>query len=592
VTINNLKSNTFPTDIQEYSLDQLSHLAKQIRSFLIKSVSKTGGHIGANLGVIELTIALHHCFDLSKDQLVFDTGHQGYTHKILTGRSEDFKTLNAQDGMSRFLSRNESKADLIDASHAGTAISIATGIATQISNDSQTNTAIAFVGDGCLVEGMSAEGLNFAVSGQLPLIIVINDNGMSIPVNVGGVKNLFSGPDWANKSQAYFSGLGYNYISVEDGHNLQELVPAMGLAKDLVRQAPTVIHVKTEKGYGLEIAKTHPYKMHFSMPFDPVTGDGVAATPSGTTYAVVAGNRLHKLLKEGHDFTILTPSTPYASGLDECLVDFPSNTIDVGMAEQHALGMATGLALKGKTVFVCYQSTFMQRALDMIIHDICFMNLSVTILAVRSGFAGMDSHTHHGIYDISFLRGIPNLKIFYPGSSYDLEEIINQRVKNPDGPMVVLHPYEQIREDENVYINRSKGIDDLEVLFEGDDGYIFSVGNTLESSIKVREKLLDNNLKFGLINIRWLKPLPTDHLLKIMRSVGRVITTEENVYNGGFGASIAELISDNGMSTSLIRSAIDDVFVKPGDKETLSKETMIDPESIFNKIRSEWSELF
>ena len=589
----NIPNNfSFPTDIHEYNLDQLTGLAEKVRSFLIQSISKTGGHIGANLGVIELTIALHHCFELSKDHIVFDTGHQGYTHKILTGRSENFKTLNLQDGMSRFLSRNESKSDLIDASHAGTAISIATGIASQISMDRQSNIAIAFVGDGCLVEGMSAEGLNFGVSSKLPLIIVINDNGMSIPVNVGGVKNLFSGKDWAKKSQAYFSGLGYNYVSVNDGHNLSELLSAMDLAKDLVREAPTIIHVKTEKGRGLEIAKTHPYKMHFSMPFDPVTGAGAAATPTGKTYAVIAGARLHKLLKEGLDFTILTPSTPYASGLDECLADFPANTIDVGMAEQHAIGMATGLALKGKTVFVCYQSTFMQRALDMIIHDICFMNLPVTILAVRSGFAGMDSPTHHGIYDISFLRGIPNLKIFYPGSSYDLEEIITQRALNPDGPMVVLHPYEQVRKDENLYINRSGGIDDIDVLFEGDDGYIFSVGNTLESSIKVREKLLKNNLKFGLINIRWLKPLPKDRLLEIMKSVGRVITTEENVYSGGFGASVAELITDSGMSISLIRSAIDDVFVKPGDKETLSKYTMIDPESIFNKIKTEWSELF
>ncbi len=581
-----------PQDIKQYSIDELKSLASEIREFLISSVSKTGGHIGANLGVIELTIAIHYTFNLPEDKVVFDTGHQGYTHKLLTGRKALFETLNQLDGMSRFLCREESIYDIIDASHAGTAISIATGIATQCKADQINDLAIAFIGDGCLVEGMSSEGLNFGASTNLPLIIIINDNGMSIPKNVGGIYNLFSGPDWSNKSRFYFEGMGYGYIPIADGHDLDLIISKFKEAKTEVKDKSMVIHAKTEKGRGLPIAKDHPYKMHFSMPFNPQTGEGSSPTPAGKTYSVVAGEKLYELLKCGTDITILTPSTPYASGLDNCLIEFPDKTIDVGMAEQHALGMASGLALGKKNCFVYYQSTFMQRAMDQILHDVCFMDLPVTILAVRSGFAGFDSPTHHGIYDISYLRGIPNLQIFYAGTSNDLVSIIDMRANNPVHPMVILHPYESIRQDENDYINSKCKITEMETIFNGKDGYILSVGNTLGESIKLRNELYLNNVEFGLINIRWIKPLQYSQLVNILKNNKRIITTEENIKEAGFGSSIAEIITDEGLECQLLRNAICQGFVKPGNKDDLVKIAKIDYTSMLRKVKEKWGDLF
>ena len=581
-----------PDDLNDLSINDLKSLANEIRSFIIDSVSKTGGHIGTALGVVELTIALHHIFSMPKDTIIYDTGHQGYTHKILTGRKNMFKTLNQFNGMSRFIKRAESKYDIIDASHAGTAISIASGIAFENKLKKKSEYVIAFIGDGALVEGMSAEGLNYCVDKKLPLIIVLNDNGMAIPVNVGGIKNLTSGKDWEEKSKAYFNGLGYKYLAVRNGHDIGLLVDAFKNAKKMYKEGAIVVHVKTEKGKGLSIAKNHKYKMHFSMPFNPKTGEGTSPVPTGKTYASVAGKKLYNLLKNNKDMIVITPSTPYASGLDDCLNDFPERVIDVGMAEQHALGMASGLALRGLKPFVCYQSTFMQRVLDQIIHDVCFMNLPVTILAVRSGFAGMDSPTHHGIYDISYLRGLPNLKIFYPGTSRDLELIIEKRAKNPEGPMVILYPYDKVTDNEIGYYDKSKTIDHAQIIYHGVDGYILSVGNTLNTSFELIKLLKSNNLDFGLVNIRWLKPIPKKQIIDIIKSTKKIITTEENVIEGGFGSSIAELIVDNNLDCEILRSAITQNFVEPGDKIELEKETLIDSKSILRKMMEKWTELF
>jgi len=579
-----------PSDIKGYTISELDILSDEMRSFLISSVSKTGGHIGTALGVVELTIAMHYVFNMPDDKIIFDTGHQGYPHKLLTGRKEKFSSLNEINGMSRFLSREESEYDLIDASHAGTAISIAIGMS--LVEKGSENYVIPVVGDGALVEGMSMEGLNYGIEKKLPLIIVINDNGMAIPPNVGGISNLFSGNDSIEKSKGYFNGLGYNYLGTTKGHDINELVDLFNKSKTLTKNKPTIVHIKTVKGKGLEIAKTHPYKMHFSMPFNPNTGEGASATPTGKTYSVVAGNKLYSLLEKGAEFTIITPSTPYASGLEKCLSDFPNDTIDVGMAEQHALGMACGLSLAGKSVILCYQSTFMQRAMDQIIHDLCFMNLSVTIIAARSGFAGLDNHTHHGIYDISYLRGIPNLKIFYPGSSRDLEEMIEFRVQNAKDPMIILHPYEEIRSNETEYYNTDCSLDDMEILNDGVDGYFFSVGNTLHTAINANKLLSEEGVKFGIANARWLKPLPVKQISNIFNKVERVITTEENVLDGGYGSSIAEFLIDTNSSISLLRNGIDSSFVRPGSKDYLEKETKIDAKSLVGKIKVKWPGLF
>jgi 1-deoxy-D-xylulose-5-phosphate synthase len=579
------------TRLHDLAPEQLPVLCEEIRQFLIASISTTGGHIGANLGVIELTVALHRTFDLATDRLVFDTGHQGYTHKLLTGRKHLFPSLNKPGGMSRFLCRAENAADTIDASHAGTAISIASGIATAQRQGGEDGCAVAVVGDGTMVEGMSFEGLNYSSENPLPLVIVINDNGMAIARSVGGFQRLFGGSDWRRQAAEFFQGLGLAYLPVGDGHNLDELLPAFAEARAIARTRAVVVHVKTEKGRGLPMAADHPYKMHFSMPFDPATGKGAAPTLTGRTPANVAGETLLRLLRDGHRFTVLTPGTPYASGLDAALVEFPEWVHDVGMAEQHAVGMACGLLLEGAPCFVCFQTTFLQRAFDQVMHDVCFMDLPVTIIGARSGFAGYDSPTHHGIYDFSYLRAIPNLKIFYAGSGRDLSRMIEARATRAEGPLLILHAYEPLPEIDDALHPLDDALEAPEVLAEGSDGLLLAMPNTLLTALAVRERLAARGVDFGVINPRWLKPLPLDHLRPALLAAHRVVTMEENVDAGGFGSALAEVVVDEALPIELLRSAVPLGFVQAGDKADLQRATGTDAPSIVAKIFRKWPTL-
>ena len=568
--------------IKEYDLNDLKELANEIREFQIQSISKTGGHIGANLGVIELTISLHYVFDIEKDKLLFDVGHQGYTHKLLTGRKDLFSTLNTIDGMSRFISPKESPYDILDASHGGTAISIGTGIAYANKKDNIDSKTIAIVGDGAFVEGMSFEGLNYSTSQKLPLIIVINDNGMSIPKNVGAVNMILSTKQNASN---FFNSMGFEYFYIDNGHNLDEAIQIFEKAKNSLNKKTIIVHVKTTKGYGLEISKNHPYRLHFSMPFNPSDSTTTAPAPTGNSYTQIVGDTLYNLIKNDKNIYVITPSTPYASGLDKLIIDFPDNAIDVGMAEQQAAGMAAGLSMSNKIVFLCYQSTFMQRAMDQIFHDICFMNLPVTIIASRSGFAGFDSPTHHAIYDLSYLRGLPNLEIFYAGTSKDLKNMIELRKKTAKKPMIILHPYEAIRADEEKYFSEDS-LNNNETLFTGKDGYILSVGNRLSSAIELREKLKTFNKDVGIINNRWIQPLQVINTIELLQKVNFAITLEENVLDGGFGSAISELIIDNDINTKLIRIAIKNGYTSTGDKDYLSKLEKIDVDSIIKQLKT------
>lgn len=577
-----LNSQLLTNKIKTFNFKELAALSNKIREFLITNISETGGHIGANLGVIELTIALHYVFDLDKDKLLFDVGHQGYTHKLLTGRADLFPSLNSIGGMSRFICPRESKYDILDASHGGTAVSIGTGIAYANKINNNDSFTVAIVGDGAFVEGMTFEGLNYATQSPLPLLIVINDNGMSIPKNVGSVNHIL-----ANEKNAanYFEAMNFDYFYIENGHDLPSSIKILQQAKQALQNKTTIVHVKTIKGKGLEIAKNHPYKLHFSMPFDPLDGSSTSPVPAGKTYTEVIGNTLSQLMSKDINIFTLTPSTPYASGLDKLLIDFPENSIDVGMAEQQAAGMAAGLAMSHKKVFLCYQSTFMQRAMDQIFHDICFMNLPVTIISSRSGFAGFDSPTHHAIYDLSYLRGLPNLEIFYAGSSRDLQEMIKLRAQTATKPMIILHPYEAIRSNEQEYLQKQP-IRHNELIFEGQDGYILSVGNRLTTAIELREKLKQQGKSLGIVNIRWIKPFQKESILQLIKDTPFVVTLEENVKEAGFGSIVSELITDNGLSTPLVRIAIDNGYTSTGDKEYLSKLEGIDCTSIIKQLNN------
>jgi 1-deoxy-D-xylulose-5-phosphate synthase len=578
-----------PEDLKKLPLDSLPPLAEEIRSFMIASISRTGGHIGANLGVIELTMALHYVFQQTRDSILYDVGHQGYTHKLLTGRMEQFATLNTFGGMSRFITPSESSYDILDASHAGTAISIGSGLALAAAQSGEDRCIVSVVGDGSLVEGMSFEGLNFAVDRPLPFVLVINDNGMSIPQNVGGIRNLFLGNDWEQKSRGFFTGLGFSYLAVPDGHDLPLLIEQFTRGRAVATSnGPVVVHVKTEKGRGLALAKDHPYKMHFSMPFDPETGAGASPVPAGRLFTAVVGETLDELVGASPDTFALTPSTPYASGLDPLLKKYPGNVLDVGMAEQHAVGMAAGLAMAGKKVFACLQSTFMQRAMDQLFHDVCFPGLPVTVIAARSGFSGFDSPTHHGIYDLVYLQAIPNLQVFYAGTSRDLRAIMKERAREATEPMVVLHPYEGVWSGEEG-LPPAAGLSEPELLAEGKDGAILAVGNRIPEAFELRRLLKEHHrLDFAVVNARWIKPLPEQALCRILGKVPRVVTLEEGPRRGGYGAAVALLLAERLPQTELFVSGLEDGYLPAGDKQTLSQLGGIDAASILAKLENKW----
>ncbi|WP_028771667.1 1-deoxy-D-xylulose-5-phosphate synthase [Shewanella waksmanii] len=594
--MNKLSTITKPQDIKAYNTDQLSELADEIRAFLIDSISQTGGHIGANLGVIELTLALHYVFDFGTqsqkggDSILFDVGHQGYTHKLITGRLADFSSLNTPQGMSRFISNHESDYDLMEASHAGTSIPIATGMAYSKLQSNDEGQVVAFIGDGSMVEGMAFEGLNFGAEHPIPLVIVINDNGMSIPKNLGAIHKLFSSPDWSTKCALWFKAIGYDYIAVPNGHNMEELIDKLSNAKLKAESnaipKPTVIHVKTQKGKGLALADEHPYKMHFSMPFNPVTGAGVASTLTGQTYQGIVGDVLEKHMAQASDIFALTPATPYASGIEALMKAYPTQAIDVGMAEQHAVGMAVGLAMESKRVFLCFQSTFMQRAIDQIFHDVCYPQHPITIVSARSGFAGFDGPTHHGIYDFGLLRALPNIQIFYAGTARDLEAIISARASQPHGPMIILHPYETVPlEETNFLPSKSTPLNQDEIIIEGKDGLIITIGNHISTALAVRDKLLNQKgLSYTVLNLRWIKPLAQSSLVPLLTKHKHVVTIEESQKDGGIGVAINQLLTDNNIDAKLCVNALEQGFFPAGDKESLCAVGKIDSQSVYQNI--------
>lgn len=585
-TIQSIKS---PRDIKGCTVAELEALAAEIRRFLIDSCAKTGGHIGANLGVIELTIAIHYVFDSPKDQIVWDTSHQVYTHKILTGRASMFPTLNSFHGMARFVRREESIHDIMDASHGGTSISTAVGLSKAKEMMGSNETVIAVIGDGSLVEGMAWEALNHAATLKSNMIIVINDNGMAIAKNVGGIAKLFSNTNWQQKCLQFFGALGFNYFSEPEGHNIGRLIGSLKKIKDGPR--PAILHVKSEKGHKLKGAQEHPYKMHFSAPFDPWTLK--VGEPPEVTYGRIAGDALYEVMREDTSIVTIFPATPYASYVERCLAEFPDRTIDVGMAEQHASCFGTGLALNGIKPVICYQATFMQRAMDQIIHDACFMDLPVTLMVVRSGFAGYDGPTHHGIFDLPYLRSFPNLKIFYPKDRFELRRIIRERLLGkPKHPMAILYPYEPLIEDEIEDTETPEEFAKAQVIGNGRDGLILTVGNRIQTARKLQTALNSEGISFAIVNIRWLKPLPKEQLLELLSSVPKAVTLEEYILSGSFGSSIAELICDYGLKVELLRSGIDDTFAEAGTKEELDKAYGIDTESLLISMRKRWSDLF
>jgi 1-deoxy-D-xylulose-5-phosphate synthase len=379
-------------------------------------------------------------------------------------------------------------------------------------------------------------------------------------------------------------------LSEPEGHNIEKLITIFQLTRKAYR--PTIVHIKTKKGFGLKGAENHPYKMHFSLPFDPWTLK-TGAVPA-KTYGWIAGDELRNVMAKDSSITVVYPATPYASYLEQCIKDFPDRTIDVGMAEQHALCFGTGLALNGMKPVICYQATFMQRAMDQIVHDACSMDLPVTIMVVRSGFAGYDGPTHHGIFDLPYLRSFPNIRLVYPKDQFELRRFIRERLLGkPEHPMAILYPYEAVIEGEVEDVEDDNAFSCAQIIGEqGKDGLILTVGNRIQTAREVQEHLRKSGREFAIVNIRWLKPLPEKQLIELLKNVPIAVTLEEYVLNGGFGSSIAELICDNEIKTHLLRIGINDIFAEAGTKNELSELCHLDTSSVLHKMENRWPFLF
>ncbi len=577
--------------IKSKSIDSLNEIASEIRKFIIETTSKTGGHIGANLGTIELTLALHYCFNSPKDAIFFDTGHIGYTHKILTGRINKFSTLNTYKGLSRFITCDESEHDIVEASHAGTSLSLALGRSISLRRQRSNSWTIALIGDGSLSEGIALEALNhISEEKNIKMIIVINDNSYAISPGFGAIhkhlKKLNASNNIPNGINI-FKNLGYDYIGPVDGHSVADLIDSIKKAKN--SNDVTIIHAKTIKGNGYQPALNHPYKMHFSFPFDITNGK-----PNNTTtllnFQDIAAMTIGDAMKDREEINLITPSTLYATGLTSLFDKYQNRCFDPGMEEQHAMTMAVGIALAGDLPIVFYQSTFMQRAFDQLFHDVCFSNKNIILLAVRSGFAGYDNPTHHGIYDLSYTKALPNLKIYYPRSPTELHLTISKRISIIDCPTLILMPYGSTKLEDFKLKSKQEieqfNIEDPEILNEGNDGLILSVGNKIDTCIDVVNLLREKGLSYKLINVRILKPL-SKSIKKHINKYKHIVTVEEFILDGGFGESISSLVHENKKSAILTKIGLPCKFIEAGSNEELTKIYNLDSYSIYKKIISD-----
>lgn len=639
--------------LKSYTEQQLQELSGRVREFLLQNISQTGGHIGANLGTVELTVALHAVFSLDRDKLLWDTGHQGYTHKLLTGRAAQFATLNAYGGMSRFVCPAESEYDILDATHAGTAISAAYGLAQAKALRGEKGYTVAIVGDGAMAEGLTWEGLNHAAAQSVPgLIVVLNDNGYAISPGFGALHNCLQ----SGRMQEWCEALGMDYIGPVDGHDVAAVKAALERARafqthpnPLLRRGvaagdgvgepggttplkrpntprflaepplsrgdssrgrdpipssggvsrsdgvgcPTegyrlpFIHLRTQKGHGWSPADSHPYRMHFSFAFDPQTGQAKASGAPSKTYPDWTAAAIEKAMESDASIVAITPSTRYATGLDRIFNRFPERSFDPGMEEQHALTFAAGLALGGAKPVVCYQSTFMQRAYDQLYHDICYPNLPVLLLLARSGFAGYDGPTHHGIYDVPYLRSLPNLRILYPKDGQEAQQMVEESLANLQGPMAIAMPYGPAPEGELAKDTRWERPAFLEA---GKDIMLLATGPRLADSLQAGQRLRQEGMDVGMAQLRQLHPLDAASLLEAIGTCRRVVTIEEGSRSGGVGGAVAEVLFDSAWQGELLRISLPDAFVEAGSQEELAKAYGLDADGIVEQIKRRWAQ--
>ena len=608
-----------PNDIKQYDSEQWEPLASEIREFLIDHVSKTGGHLASNLGCVELTMALHLVLNLPDDKIIWDVGHQSYTHKILTGRKDGFDNLRQFGGMSGFPKRAESETDVFDTGHSSTSISAAIGMAKAKELKGEKSAIVAVIGDGSFTGGLTYEALNNLGRLKSSCMIVLNDNDMSIDENVGGMSN------YLNKirvGQAYnevksgvekgllgipgigepiakfvkrgkdsikgllvpgmfFEDLDITYIGPIDGHDIGQLVDTFTAALKLKR--PVVVHVKTIKGKGYRYAEKYPKYFHGIKPFDIETGK-VLEKQTKMTNTGVFGRKMLALAEDHPEIVAITAAMASGTGLDKFANAYPKRFYDVGIAEQHAVTFAAGLASEGLIPVVAVYSSFLQRAYDQILHDVCLQKLHVIFAIDRSGIVGEDGATHQGIFDTAYLSGIPNMTIIAPKNRYELTKSLEFAV-NYDGPIALKYSrgdaYYGLKE-KLAPIEYGKS----EMLFEGSHVALIAVGNMVEEAYEVYETLKEEGNEITLVNARFIKPLDTDMLMELATHHDIIVTLEEHVYQGGYGQAVSAFYANKGISHLKIKNiAIDDMFVEHGSVSELRSMLGIDKNGVLDAIR-------
>ena len=595
-----------PQDLKKLTLKEKKELAKEIRKYILKVVSDNGGHLASNLGVVELTIALHSIFDVPKDKIIWDVGHQSYVHKIITGRKEELKNIRKINGIAGFPKTKESETDCFNTGHSSTSISAALGMARARDLQGKSNNIIAVIGDGALTGGMALEALNDAGYSKSKMTVILNDNEMSISPNIGGLnkflgklrtKKLYTRTNKLVKKyistipgigkptvkiiqkikrsikqliiqRMFFEDIGFTYLGPVDGHNIEELESILTISKQV--KGPVLIHVLTVKGKGYEIAEKNPDKFHAISPFYIETGE--LKKKKRKDYSKVFGDKLIELAKSNEKIVAVTASMKDGTGLTQFSQEFPYRFFDVGIAEQHAITMSAGMAKEGLIPVVPIYSSFYQRAYDQVIHDVAMQNLHVIMCVDRAGIVGADGETHQGILDMAFFRLIPNLIIMAPKDFKELEDMLEFAVSLKK-PVVIRYPRGE--EDTNIKFKNHEKIEEgkAEIIKEGENVTIISIGKMVAKALQIAEKLQQKGKEVEIINARFLKPLDVETIIKSIQKTKNVITLEDGTEINGLGTAIKELIVDNKLEKINIKSiAYPDEFIPHGSVEELEKK--------------------
>jgi len=612
-----------PADLRRLRPDELQTVADEIRQYILETMSRVGGHTGASLGAIELAVALHYAFDTPHDRLVWDVGHQAYAHKILTGRREALPTVKQYGGISGFLRRDESEYDTFGAGHASTSLSAALGMAIARDRKGENHHVVALIGDASLAGGMAMEAVNQAGHLKTRLIVVLNDNEMSIAPAVGALtgylnrireahgyhrfkdeveETLLAIPSVGERLHhaaktmkdaiaaavlpgALVNELGFKYIGYVDGHNVRALVAALKEAQQ-IKDGPVIVHALTTKGKGHPAAEEDYYKWHATGPFDLKSGKPIKSSSSAPTYTKVFGEALCELMARDEKIVALTAAMPDGTGVCDALVKFPERSFDVGIAEQHCVTFAAGLSCEGLKPVCAIYSTFLQRAFDQLVHDVCIQNLNVKFCLDRGGIAGGDGPTHHGLLDIAYLRGVPNIILMAPKDEGEMRDMLYTMVEH-NGPAAMRYPRGN---GIGVPLDRAPQLLEIgkaELLRDGGEIALVAYGAMVHPSLQAAENLAKDGIEATVVNARFAKPLDSSLLLALARTKRLIVTVEEAYLAGGFGAAVLELLEENGLQDKVrfVRMGVPDRIVTHGDPKLLLAKYGLDADGIYTKVR-------